>query len=99
MKLDNYVKWLHLVTTRPNIFAIILRRFFDGNVCNCTCRNDGNLYVRGNINRCVRCTDSICTLDTHYFLGKASTAIIGWLALIFEGNIFPNRLIMTHRLN
>ena len=88
MRQDNYVAWLQLISTRPHVFAIFLRNLFEPKEEPCSCREDGIMYIGGNINDCVQCTDIMCTLDTHQFLKEASTAVIGWLATIIEGMSF-----------
>ena len=85
MRDDNYQKWLQLVSSRPHMFAIFLKRLFNPKEDGCTCLTDGKMYIRGNINDCIKCADTVCTLDTHLFLGNSSTAILGWLAMILEG--------------
>ena len=86
MKQNNFVKWIRLCTNRPHAFAVFLRRVFEPREESCTCREDETMFIRGNINNCSKCADDFCTLDTHYFLASASTALIGWLTLLIEGN-------------
>ena len=85
MNEDNFKQWIHLISTRPNTSSIFLQRIFDSEVDKCSCIQDEKIFINGNINNCIKCTDKICTLDTHKFLGTASTAIIGWLSLLLEG--------------
>ena len=85
MRLNNYSKWLQLCSSRPHAMTIFLRRVFEPRESTCTCRKDGTMFILGNINECTVCTDNICTLDTHYFLGSTATAIIGWLSVLIEG--------------
>ena len=84
MKEKNYVKWLQLTTTQPNVFAIFLRKLFDADL-ECECRNNGEMYIHGNINSCISCVNVICTLDTHLYLGVMPTALIGWFFVLLEG--------------
>ena len=85
MKENNYVRWLQLVTTHPNVFAIFLRKLFNADL-ECECRETGNMHITGNINSCMKCIDVICTLDTHLFLGIMPTALIGWFFVLFQGS-------------
>lgn len=85
MRENNYVRWLKLVTVRPNVLAIFLRSLFSPKADSCECLEKGIMFLPGNINRCLSCTDLICKLDSHLFLGTISTAVIGWLSLVLEG--------------
>ena len=71
--------------------AIFLKKLFEPKENPCDCRKNGIMYIGGNINACIICTDTMTTLDTHLFLKDASVAIIGWLAVAFEGkNMIKN---------
>ena len=87
MRENNYVAWLKMIAVRPNVLAIFLRSLFDAKAKadSCECLEKGIMFLPGNINRCLSCTDLICKLDSHLFLGSVSTAVIGWLSLVLEG--------------
>ena len=86
MREDNYQKWMRLVACRPHSFTIFLRRLFAPSEDRCNCRTDGNMYAWGNMNSCIKCSDSFCTLDSHLFLGSMPTAVLGWMSMLLEGN-------------
>ena len=84
MKSNNYVQWLKLVTTQPHVFEIFLRRMFLTGLA-CECKTTGELYIGGNINSCLDCTDTFCVMDTHDFRATLPTGMIGWLYVIIQG--------------
>ena len=93
MRADNYERWLRLVSTRPNVLVVFLKTLFAEMDDKCDCLEKGIMFIPGNVNKCGKCTDLICKLDTHLFLGNVSTTLIGWISMIPEG---MNRYIVTY---
>ena len=73
--------------------AIFLRNLFAPKEDPCDCREQGIMYIGGNINDCIKCTDTMTTLDSHLFLKEAAVALIGWLAVTLEGKY----IIINHK--
>ena len=88
MREDNYQEWVKLVTRRPHVLAIFLRLIFapKEDEDKCECRENGQMYIEGNLNRCGNCARSFCTFDSHLFLGTMPISLIGWLSVVLEGN-------------
>ena len=87
MREDNYCEWIKLVARRPHVLIMFLRLIFapkeDDDTCEC--RENGIMYIQGNINRCIHCTRNVCTFDSHLFLGTMPISLIGWLFVILQG--------------
>ena len=85
---NNYIRWLQVVTTKPHAYGMFLRRLFTPGNETCECRSTGEMFIGGNINKCIPCTDIFCTMDGHDFIGSMSTGILGWLSTVLEGKMY-----------
>lgn len=85
MRENNYAAWLKLTSVRPNALIIFLKSLFAPREEPCDCLEKGIMFITGNLNKCRRCAEVMCKLDTHLFRGVISTALIGWVGMIFEG--------------